>query len=82
VPTSASTSSARRSTSSVVETSVTTPKQWTVGVPNVDVRHAAARAMAARSEPELREEAGRLAAVEPDELVARAFAAAARRGER
>jgi len=47
-----------------------------------DVRHAAARAMAARSEPELREEAGRLAAVEPDELVARAFAAAARRGER
>jgi HEAT repeat protein len=43
-----------------------------------DVRQAVARAMAARRDPALAEEAARLAADEPDPLVARAFADAAR----
>jgi HEAT repeat protein len=48
-----------------------------------DVRRAAARAMAERGDPALRAEAERLAASDPDPLVARAFADAARAlGER
>ncbi|HEY6101472.1 MAG TPA: HEAT repeat domain-containing protein, partial [Anaeromyxobacter sp.] len=43
-----------------------------------DVRHAAARAMAERRDPALASEAARLAAAEPDPLVARAFAETAR----
>ena len=43
-----------------------------------DVRQAAARAMAERGDPALAGEAAALAAAEPDPLVARAFAAAAR----
>jgi len=43
-----------------------------------DVRRAAARAMLERNDPDLRGDAERLAAVEPDPLVARAFADAAR----
>ncbi len=46
--------------------------------PRWDVRHAAARAMAERHEPALAAEAARLAAAEPDPLVAKAFAEAAR----
>lgn len=48
------------------------------GSPQWDVRHAAARAMAGRGEVALRELALRLAAGEPDPLVARAFEEAAR----
>jgi HEAT repeat protein len=43
-----------------------------------DVRRAAARAFAERGDPALRPDAERLAATEPDPLVARAFAEAAR----
>jgi HEAT repeat protein len=46
--------------------------------PHWDVRHAAARAMAERRDPALRAEAERLAAAEPDPMVAKAFADAAR----
>lgn len=46
--------------------------------PRWDVRRAAARALADRGDPALREVAERLAAEEPDPLVARAFADAAR----
>ncbi|HET9552538.1 MAG TPA: HEAT repeat domain-containing protein, partial [Anaeromyxobacteraceae bacterium] len=45
--------------------------------PRWDVRHAAARGMAERRDPALREEAARLARSDPDTLVARAFAEAA-----
>jgi len=45
--------------------------------PRWDVRHAAARAMAARHDPSLRDEAARLASTDPDPLVAKAFAEAA-----
>jgi HEAT repeat protein len=51
--------------------------------PRWDVRRAAARAMAERGDPALRPEAERRAATDPDPLVARAFADAARAlGER
>lgn len=43
-----------------------------------DVRHAAARAMGERQDRSLREDAARLAAADPDPLVAKAFAEAAR----
>ncbi len=46
--------------------------------PRWDVRRAAASAMAARGDPALGPQAARLAATEPDPLVARAFADAAR----
>ncbi len=46
--------------------------------PRWDVRKAAARAIAERGDPALRQEAERLAAEDPDPLVARAFADAAR----
>jgi HEAT repeat protein len=46
--------------------------------PRWDVRKAAARAMAERGDPALGAEAARAAAVDPDPLVARAFADAAR----
>jgi HEAT repeat protein len=46
--------------------------------PRWDVRRAAARAMAQRGDPALRPDAERLAASDPDPLVARAFAEAAR----
>lgn len=46
--------------------------------PRWDVRSAAASAMAARGDPALGPQAARLAAAEPDPLVARAFADAAR----
>ncbi|HEY6005234.1 MAG TPA: HEAT repeat domain-containing protein, partial [Anaeromyxobacter sp.] len=46
--------------------------------PRWDVRQAAARAMAERRDPSLAAEASRLATAEPDPLVARAFAEAAR----
>ncbi len=46
--------------------------------PRWDVRHAAARAMGERRDPALREVAARLAASDPDALVARAFAEAVR----
>lgn len=46
--------------------------------PRWDVRHAAARAMATRREPGVLEEAARLAAAEPDQMVAKAFAEAVR----
>ncbi len=46
--------------------------------PRWDVRRAAARAMAERGDPALRADAERLAAGDPDPLVARAFAEAAR----
>jgi HEAT repeat protein len=45
--------------------------------PRWDVRHAAARGMAERRDPALREDAARLARSDPDTLVARAFAEAA-----
>jgi HEAT repeat protein len=45
--------------------------------PRWDVRRAAARAMAGRTDPTLAAEAARLAAEDPDPLVARAFAEAA-----
>ncbi len=48
------------------------------GSPQWDVRHAAARALAARGDGALRELALRLAAGEPDPLVAKAFEEAAR----
>jgi hypothetical protein len=47
------------------------------GSPHWDVRRAAAAALLARGDPNLANLAGRLAAVEPDPLVARAFAEAA-----
>lgn len=46
--------------------------------PRWDVRRAAARAFAARGDPALRADAARLAASDPDPLVARAFAETAR----
>ena len=46
--------------------------------PRWDVRRAAARAMAERGDPSLRADAERLAARDPDPLVARAFAETAR----
>ena len=46
--------------------------------PRWDVRRAAARAMADRADPALRGDAERLAATDPDPLVARAFAETAR----
>jgi hypothetical protein len=46
--------------------------------PRWDVRRAAARAFARRGDPALRADATRLAGSDPDPLVARAFADAAR----